>query len=129
MGTNRPPKTGRRTALFCIWTLRHQSFIARQVRLFAWSGTLLILLLALAGQINLDVALQAIVFSLVSIALLLGLLIGARRKSLLNIRDPALREIAHMAMLNVIYRRHLSPREKKRLMDRFGRRHCELGHC
>jgi hypothetical protein len=129
MRTNRPPKTGHRTARFCIWTLRHQSYIARQVRLFTWSGTLLILFLALAGQINLDVALQAIIFSLASIALLLGLLISARRNCLLHIRDPELREIAHMAMLNVICRRRLTPREKKLLVAKFGRRHCEMGHC
>lgn len=129
MDDTRNPTTGRRTFRFCIWTLRYQTQIAFQVRIFAWAGTLLILLLALAGRIGLDVALHAIVISLLSIALLLWMLIMARRKSLLNIRDPELRKIAHMAMLQYLGKRRLTAWEKAWLLKKIGRRYCELGHC
>jgi hypothetical protein len=109
--------------------LYHQNQIAGQIRVFTWAGTLLILLLALAGRISLDAALHAIVISLVSIALLIWMLIAARKKSLLNIRDPELREVAHIAMLLHIHGRRLTTWEKKRLREKFGRRYCELGHC
>ncbi|MDJ0885370.1 MAG: hypothetical protein QNJ48_14480 [Desulfobacterales bacterium] len=123
------PTTGRRVARFCIWTLRHQAFIAAQIRIFTWAGTLLILFLALAGKISLDAALHAIVISLFSMALLIWLLIAARRQSLLNIHDPEMRERAHLAMLQHIRTRRLTRREKAWLLKKLGRRYCELGHC
>ncbi len=129
MDKPRSPATGLRIVNFCIWTLRHQSQIAFQMRVFTWAGTLLILLLALAGRISLDAALHAIVISLLSIALLIWMLIRARQKSLLNIRDPELRQAAHMAMLLHIHGRRLTAWEKERLRKKFGRRYCELGHC
>ncbi len=123
------PTTGRRVARFCIWTLRHQAFIAAQIRIFTWAGTLLILFLALAGKISLDAALHAIVISLFSMALLIWLLIAARRQSLLNIHDPEMRERAHLALLQHIRTRRLTRREKAWLLKKLGRRYCELGHC
>jgi hypothetical protein len=129
MDKPRSSKPGRRSVNFCIWTLRHQTQIAGQIRVFTWAGTLLVLLLALSGRISLDAALHAIVISLMSIALLLWMLIGARKKSLLNIRDPNLREAAHIAMLQHIHSRRLTAWEKARLRKKFGRRYCELGHC
>ncbi|MDJ0811042.1 MAG: hypothetical protein QNJ48_10080 [Desulfobacterales bacterium] len=129
MNPNRIPATGRRTARFCIWTLRHQIQIARHIRIYTWGGTFLILFLALAGRISLEAALHAVVISLPSIAFLLWMLIMARRKSLLNIRDPELREQAHMAMLQNVCKRRLTAREKAWLLKKFGRRYCELGHC
>lgn len=129
MDTTRSSTTGRRTVNFCIWTLRHQTQIAGQIRVFTWAGTLLILLLALSGRISLDAALHAIVISLTSIALLLWMLITARKKSLLSIRDPELRQAVHVAMLRHIRDRRLTAWEKARLRKKFGRRYCELGHC
>lgn len=123
------PTTGRRSVNFCIWSLRNQNWIASQIRVFAWAGTLLILFLALAGRISLDTALNAIVISLSSIAFLLWMLISARRKSLFRIRDPELRKIAHAAMLQYLLKRRLTVWEKSRLRKKFGRRYCELGHC
>ena len=129
MKSNNTPTTGRRTANFCIWTLRHQTRIARQIRVYTWAGTLLILFLALAGRLSLAAALHGIVISLAGIGLLLWALITARRKSLLNIREPALQERAHRAMLEYLCGRHLSVWEKKQLVNKFGRRYCALGHC
>jgi hypothetical protein len=129
MNDARTPATGRRILMFCIWTLRHQTLIAQQIRIFTWGGTLLILLLALSGHISLDAALHSIVISIASIALLLWLLIMARRKSLLNVRDPELREFAHMALLHYLCQRRLTPWEKAQLREKFGRRYCDLGHC
>ncbi len=129
MKPNRVPTTGRRLVQFCIWTLRHQTQIATHIRIFTWAGTLLILYLALAGRISLDAALHAIVISLFSIALLIWMLISARRKSLLGIRDPELRERAHRAMLRYVAARRLTAREKTWLLKKLGRRYCELGHC
>ncbi|MDJ0668327.1 MAG: hypothetical protein QNJ61_13640 [Desulfobacterales bacterium] len=129
MSKTRSPTTGLRTVTFCIWTLCHQTQIAGHIRVFTWAGTLLILLLALSGRISLDAALHGIVISLLSIALLLWMLIGARKKSLLNIRDPELREAAHIAMMLHIHGRRLTAWEKARLRKKFGRRYCGLGHC
>lgn len=129
MNSNNTPTTGRRTVNFCIWTLRHQTRIARQIRIYTWAGSLLILLLALTGRLSLEAVLHGIVISLAGIVLLLWVLITARRKSLLNIREPALRERAHRAMLEYLYGRHLSVWEKKQLSKKFGRRYCALGHC
>ena len=129
MEPTRRPATGRRTARFCIWTLHNQIQIAQQIRVFAWGGTLLILFLALAGRISLEAALHAVVISLASIAFLLWMLIRARRKSLLNIRDAELREQAHTAMLQYLYARRLTDREKAVLRKKIGRRYCGLGHC
>ena len=123
------PTTGRRFAQFCIWSLRHQAVIAVHIRIFTWAGTLLILFLALAGKISLDAALHAIIISLISMALLIWLLITARRQSLLNIHDPQMRERAHLAMLHHIYSRRLTRRDKAWLLKKLGRRYCELGHC
>ncbi len=123
------PTTGRRFAQFCIWSLRHQAVIAVHIRIFTWAGTLLILFLALAGKISLDAALHAIIISLISMALLIWLLITARRQSLLNIHDPQMRERAHLAMLHYIYSRRLTRRDKAWLLKKLGRRYCELGHC
>ncbi len=120
---------GRRIARFCIWTLRFQTLIATHIRIYTWAGTFLILFLALAGRISLDAALHALVISLGSLALLIWLLIAARRQSLLNIRDPELREKAHGAMLRHISARRLTPRDKAWLLKKLGRRYCELGHC
>ena len=129
MNEARTPATGRRIVKFCIWTLRYQTLIAQQIRIFIWGGTLLILFLALSGHISLDAALHSIVISIASIALLLWLLIMARRKSLLNVRDPELRECAHTALLHYICQRRLTAWEKAQLREKFGRRYCDLGHC
>ncbi len=123
------PTTGRRFAQFSIWSLRHQAVIAVHIRIFTWAGTLLILFLALAGKISLDAALHAIIISLISMALLIWLLITARRQSLLNIHDPQMRERAHLAMLHHIHSRRLTRRDKAWLLKKLGRRYCELGHC
>ncbi len=129
MKTARVPTTGRRIARFCIWTLRQQALIAFHIRIFTWTGTFLILFLALAGKISLDAALHAIVISLCSIALLIGLLIAARRQGLLRIHDPEMRARAHQAMLRHIRARRLTRGDKAWLLKKLGRRYCELGHC
>lgn len=123
------PATTPWTARFCIWTLRWQRHIAHHLRMFTWSGTAIILFLALAGEITLGTALHSIVISLFSISILVWLLLRARRTSLLRIQDPDLREAAHEAMILFIRDRNLSPAEKKLLQKQFGDRHCELGHC
>ncbi len=129
MNKDRKPAADRRIARFCIWTLQHQTQIAQQIRIFTWGGTLLILFLALAGHISLDTALHAIVISLASIALLIWMLIMARRQSLLGIHDPELRELAHLVMLAYLGQRRLTAWEKAQLREKLGRRYCDLGHC
>ena len=129
MNKARTPAADRRIVRFCIWTLRHQTQISHQIRIFTWGGTLLILFLALAGYIGLDTALHAIVISLASIACLLWMLIMARRQSLLGIHDPELRELAHISMLAWLYKRRLTAWEKAQLREKLGRRYCDLGHC
>ncbi len=123
------PTTTPRTARFCIWTLRFHELIAYHLRVYTWVGTILVLVLAVAGKIPLEVALNGIVIGLLSVSFLMWLLIRARRLSLLRIEDPELRNAAHEAMVDLIRRRHLSPAEKRLLRKHFGEHHCELGHC
>ncbi len=116
-------------ATFCIWTLRRQRLIAYRFRVLIWCGTAVVLLLALAGEIALETALHGIVISLTSIFVLIGLLVHARRSSLLNIQDPELREAAHEAMILLMRDRRPSPADKRLLRKHFNDRHCDLGHC
>lgn len=121
--------TSQRMAKFCIWTMQWQHLIAYHVKVFTWSASAIVMLLALAGKISFDAALYSIVICLFLISLLIWLFLRARRTSLLAIEDPVLRLQAHQSMLALIEKRPLSPADKKMLQGYFGERYCNLGHC
>ena len=83
----------------CIWSIRHQAWLAGQVRIYIFSGTALVAFLALAGVISIQTAMLS---SFCGGAVLLGLiwtLIQQRKAMLLNIEEPEVREQVHRAML------------------------------
>ena len=102
-------ETGDRAARFCIWTVLNQDVIAAHFRAYVILGTLMVLLLHLAGRIGASAALGGLFISGLSIIVLMTTLIQARKKSLLAIRDPELREIAHEAMLIYLHRKKMTP--------------------
>ena len=121
--------TGVRTARFCIWTVLNQDLIAAHFRVYMVFGTLTVLLLHLAGKIGTEVALGGLFISGISIMILVYVLIQARKRCLLAIQDPELREIAHEAMMIYLYRKKLTVREKQFLRKRLREHACTLGHC
>ncbi|AOY58733.1 hypothetical protein [Desulfococcus multivorans] len=125
----RQKETSHRTALFCIWTILNQDMLIAHFKIYVFLGTLVVLFLHLAGKIGTTVALGGLFVGGLSIMILMAMLIQARKKSLLAIRDPELREIAHEAMMVYIHRKKLTPREKKFLIKRLEKHACTLGHC
>lgn len=121
--------TGVRTARFCIWTVLNQDLIAAHFRIYMVLGTLTVLLLHFAGKIGTSVALGGLFIGGVSIMILMTALIHARKRCLLAIEDPELREIAHEAMMIYLYRKRLTVREKRFLQKRLREHACTLGHC
>jgi hypothetical protein len=130
MGMKKQTKpTGSRTARFCIWTVLNQDLLAAHFRVYMVLGTFTVLLLHLAGKVGTGVALGGLFISGISIMILMTALIQARRRSLLAIQDPKLREIAHEAMMIYLHRKKLTVREKKFLQKRLREHACTLGHC
>ena len=122
-------ETGDRAARFCIWTVLNQDFLLAHFKIYMILGTLLVLMLHLVGKIGTNVALGGLFISGLSIMILMATLIQARKKSLLAIKDPELREIAHEAMMIYLHRKKMTPREKKFLKKRLKDHACTLGHC
>ncbi|WP_373499678.1 hypothetical protein [Desulfococcus sp.] len=118
-----------RTARFCIWTVLNQDLLLAHFRVYMVLGTFMVLMLHLAGKIGTNVALGGLFISGISIMILMAALIQARKRSLLAIQDPELREIAHEAMMIYLHRKKMTPREKKFLRKRLKDHACALGHC
>ncbi len=114
-----------RTAKFCIQTVRYQDLIAFHTRVYMFYATGIILLLWFAGKIAATAALIGIGIGGFSICILLVLLIQARRKALLAIEDPDLREEAHKAMILYLSRRRLSKKEKRIIFSHGKSCHCQ----
>lgn len=86
-----------------IWSIRNQSWLAGQVRLYVFFGTALIAFLALAGVITLETAMLSACFGGLVIMGLIWTLIQQRKAILLNIAEPEEREQAHQAMLAYLH--------------------------
>jgi hypothetical protein len=99
MSAGRQTATSRRAALFCIWTLLHQRRLAVLVGRLAWSLSVLLTLLAVSGRVAIVPALNALGLAGASLVLFIWLFLQARKRALLGIREPALRRLAHQAML------------------------------
>ena len=122
-------ETGDRAARFCIWTVLNQDVLLAHFKMYIILATFLVLMLHLAGKVGTTVALGGLFISGLSIMILMATLIQARKKSLLAIRDPELREIAHEAMMIYLHRKKMTPLEKKFLRKRLKEHACTLGHC
>jgi hypothetical protein len=86
----------------CIWSIRHQAWLAGQVRIYIYGATALVALLALADVISIETAMFS---AFCGGAVLLGLiwtLVQQRRSMLLNIQEPEVREEVYKAMLTYL---------------------------
>jgi hypothetical protein len=70
--------------------------------MYMFAAVAVLVLLALAGRLSLEAALQVAGFGSLTLILLLGGLIVSRRNHLLGITDPELRQEAYHAMLELI---------------------------
>jgi len=121
---NKPTSStsGSRTQRICIWTILNQDLIVYYFKVYMVMGCGVMLLLPLSGRLSFDTVMHGMVVGGLSIFALVSLLIHARRKVLLEIADPAIREAAHNAMLLYLSRKPLSPRQRRLLVRRLGRR-------
>jgi len=103
-------------ARISIWTIRYHDLLVAHMRMYVWVATAIILLLTIGGIISLSTPLYALLFCALGIMALLWFLIRWRKAVLLNINDVKLRQIAHAAMLSLIYSRkaHTPPMTKKK---------------
>lgn len=118
MTRNPKPPVWRWPARLSIWSIRYHDLLVAHLRIYVWSATATILLLSLAGIISLSTALNAILFSALSLAILIWLLLERRRTILLRIEDPELRRSAETAMHAFIYARR----------DRISGKHLACSH-
>ena len=116
--------TGEKTARFCIMTILYQDVILYHLKVYMTSASAVIILLYLAGKIGSEIAFSILIITGMSIFGLMWFLIMARKKSLLGIEDPVLRETAHNAMIAYLSRKKLSEKEKRVLMNRLNDRSC-----
>lgn len=86
-----------------IWSVRNQSWLAGQVRIYLYAGTVLIAFLALAGVVTIQTALLSAFCGGLVIAGLIWTLIQQRKAILLNLEEPEVRKIAHQAMLAYLH--------------------------
>lgn len=108
-----PPKG--RFAHLLIWTIREQNLIAYHVRIYVWSGVIILLLLTLSQKISLETALYALLVSGVIIGLGLWIAIERRRSWLLRINDPDLKQEAYDAMLTYLAQKTRTGEDLKNL--------------
>ncbi|MGD9217100.1 MAG: hypothetical protein PVJ84_19980 [Desulfobacteraceae bacterium] len=90
-----------------LWSIRHQTWLAGQIRIYIFSATALIALLALAGVISIETALFSSFSGGLVVAGLIWTLIQQRKSILLNIEEPEVRELAHQTMID--YLRQVDP--------------------
>ena len=87
----------------CIWSVRNQSWLAGQVRIYVYMATAIIAFLALAGVISIQTAmLSSFCIGLIAMGII-WTLIQQRKAWLLNLREPELREQALAAMRDYIH--------------------------
>lgn len=90
-------------AKLCIWSVRHQTWLAGRLRIYIWAATAVVAFLMFTGFIPLEEGLLALFFCGVSISTAIWLLLKVRRSWLLNIQAPELRQQALNAMINYLH--------------------------
>jgi hypothetical protein len=102
MNHAKPSSRRSRLVRISIWTVRHHDFLARQIRIYVWTASALVLMLPIFSIIPLPIALYILLFCICAITILLWFLINWRKAILINIQDPELRQQAYRAMLHLI---------------------------
>jgi hypothetical protein len=121
--------TGPKTARFCIWTILHQDRISFHFKLYMYAVAAVIVALHLFGILSKPVALGGLGIGGTSAVLLMWALIRARKKAVLGIDHPKLREAAHEAMMVYLSRKPVSAKQKRELMNPVGPRDCRYEEC
>lgn len=110
-----------------IWSLKQRDHLNWVVRMVMWSFSALVLLAVIAGKIDLETALRVFAYGGLSAVVLLTGLVLIRRKVLLGIDDPIMREEAHQAMIALMRSRasiHPAGRASNDRDDRSGADRC-----
>ncbi|MFZ0242763.1 MAG: hypothetical protein WAL90_14055 [Desulfobacterales bacterium] len=110
---------------FFLWTIRRQSHIAAALQTQLIAAVAVMLLITLLLPIRLETALQGIFCGGMAVIALVWALIERRRSWLLSIKDPALKETAHQAMIAYLKQRATGDR----LPDKGGKENCFNFHC
>ena len=121
--------TGPKTARFCIWTILHQDRISFHFIFYMYLVAAVIVALHLFGILSKPVALGGLSIGGISAILLMWALIRARKKAVLAIDHPQLREAAHEAMMIYLSRKPISAKQKRELMNPVGPRDCRYEEC
>ncbi len=82
-----------------LWSIRNQTWLAGQIRIYIYAGTVLIAFLSLAGVITIETAMLSAFCGGVIIMGLIWTLVQQRKAILLNINEPEMRRKAHNTML------------------------------
>lgn len=107
MNRQPPVPPGALLARLSIWTLVHHDWLAAQIRFYVWTASATILFFSIASIIPLQIALLILLFGGLGTLIVLWSLIHWRKSILLAIRDEALKQLAHTAMLNLINSRQI----------------------
>jgi hypothetical protein len=85
-----------------IWSIRNQSWLAGQVRIYIYGGTALLAFLALAGVISIETALLCAFCGGAVMLCLIWAFIQQRKAMLLRIDNPQIRSMALSAMVDYL---------------------------
>lgn len=105
-------------AKFCIKTILFQDLIIYHFKVYMIFASAIIVLLFLAGRLGSGAAYSILVVGGLSIFFLMTILIQARKKCLLGIEDPYLREAAHRAMIVYLSGKRLTKKDRRFLKSR-----------
>jgi hypothetical protein len=86
----------------CIWSIRNQSWLAGQVRIYIYGATALLAFLALAGAISIETALLSAFCGGAIMLCLIWTFIHQRKTLLLSIDNPEVRDQALSAMVDYL---------------------------
>lgn len=87
----------------CIWSIRHQSWLAGQIRIYIYGATALVALLALGDVISIQTAMYSIFCGGVVVMAMIWTLVQRRKTMLNKIKDPEVRDLVHKAMLEYLH--------------------------
>jgi hypothetical protein len=97
-----PTKIRSLLARVSIWTIVNHDFLAGHIRIYVWTASATLLFFSIASIIPIHIALYLLLFCGCTLMILLWTLINWRKSILLSIRDQAMRQSAHAAMLALI---------------------------
>ena len=95
--------TDNNIAKWCIWSIKNQTWLSGQLRIYIWGATAVVALFTFAGLIRLETVLWSLFLSGGVISAAIWVLIRQRKVWLLNIHDPELRQQALDAMVTYLH--------------------------